>query len=113
MLHESRPSRPWLIFDVRQKTMRRRSTVIYAAVISPPIAAALATQIYYSLQLYSHWVNIGPYVIFQVVALIVLCRSFSWRPWVKVLAAIPFLALSYALTVLICLVVSASNGEGL
>jgi hypothetical protein len=86
---------------------------IIAALSAPVIASAIATELYYVLNLRFEYLSFSIFVIFQILALIVLFKILNWKLWVKILASIPLIALSLAITVYVSLVVAAANGDGL
>jgi hypothetical protein len=90
-----------------------QATTLTIALSSPVIASAIATELYYALNLRLEFFAFSIFVIFQVLALIVLFKTLEWNLWIKVLISIPLVALSLAITAYVSLVVAAANGDGL
>ena len=102
------------VLSVRQKMKEyAKSLSTIGALIAPTAIGALTTELYYVFQWKAEWLSFSVYVVSLLVALTFLYRSFSWPWWGKLLAAIPFVALSLVATVYVCLMVAAAHGDAL
>jgi hypothetical protein len=90
-----------------------RPILTTAALSAPVIGPAIATELYYILNLQVQHLPLVTFIIFQILALIVLFKTLNWKPWIKVLAAVPLVALSLAISIYVSLLIAASNGDGL
>ena len=91
-----------------------RNLLISAALIGPPLLGILSTELsYFFNRPQQSWPFVAFYAVPQVLAVLVLFKILSWRWWIKCLAAVPFTALSFLVTVVGSLGVAAANGNGL
>ena len=86
---------------------------ITLALCSPALGAAIGTELYYALNIEFEYFAFCVFLMCLVISVTVLFRILDWRPWIKVLAIIPFAALSVVAAAFISLIVAAANGDGL
>jgi len=86
---------------------------IIGALVAPTVCGALITQLYYVFRWKAEWLTLSVYALCLIAALICLYRLFPWPWWKKVIAAIPFIAISLVATVYVCLMVAAAHGDAL
>jgi hypothetical protein len=102
------------LVDAAGKNKKRAKVIeIALAIVAPPLLGTLTAELYYVCHFKGPWIFYASYALPQIVALFFLFRALHWQWWIKGLVAIPFLALSLAVTVYACLIVAAANGDGL
>ncbi|HTB80663.1 MAG TPA: hypothetical protein VK717_07230 [Opitutaceae bacterium] len=103
------------LFNVRQKMNKGSKAIATAlAIVGPPILGMLSAELSYVFHWSEpRWLFVVFYAFPQIGAFVFLSRTISWPWWIKCLAAVPFLALSLAVTIYACLMVAAANGDGL
>lgn len=86
---------------------------IIGAVVAPAALSALTAQLYYVCGWKAQWPQVAVMALAHVVSLAVLYWFLDWRWWIKIFAAIPFIALSLVATVYVYLMVAAAHGDAL
>jgi hypothetical protein len=90
-----------------------KTFAIVGALIAPTAVGALTTEFCYVLDWTAEWLLFSVYAISLLAALTFLYRLVTWTWWGKLIAAIPFIALSVLATVYACLIVAAAHGDAL
>jgi len=90
-----------------------KTIAVVGALIAPTVCGALVTEFYYVFRWKTEWLSFGVYSLTLLAALVFLFRTFTWPWWKKLVAAIPFCALSLIATIYVSLIVAAAHGDAL